>query len=151
MVDFTFDIEIHVGGFFVDDLTLKYVGGSIHTLTKINPDKLSFFEIRDLCDLVGAPKEHSRYRYLLPEDNVEDDIRDKETEANVVNMTTLHKANKIIIYTNIDVEPLAIEHPDGGGVADDGIGGDVGGVVGGVPAPSTRSGFTPQATPQPPS
>nr|POE58942.1 hypothetical protein CFP56_36593 [Quercus suber] len=76
MVDFTFNIEIH--------------GGSVHTLTEIDPNKLSFFEIRDLCHLVGAPKEHSRYRYLLPE----------------------------------------VEYPDRGGVADDGVGGDVGGVGG---------------------
>ena len=42
-------------------------------------------------------------------------------------MTTLHTAwlaNKIIIYTDIDMEPLAVEYPDGGGVADDGVGGD---------------------------
>nr|POF02969.1 hypothetical protein CFP56_72211 [Quercus suber] len=83
MVDFTFDIEIHVGRCFVDDPTLKYVGGLVHTLTEIGPDKLSFFKIRDLCHLVGAPKEHSRYRYLLPEGNVEDDIRDIETNADV--------------------------------------------------------------------
>ena len=126
MVDFTFDFEIHVGGCFVEDLTLKYVDGSIHTLTEIDPDKLSFFEIRDLCHLVGAPKEHSRYRYLLPEGNVEDDTRDIETNVDLVNMTTLHRAwpaNKIIIYTDIDVEPLAVEHLDGGGVTDDGEGG----------------------------
>ncbi|KAL0015406.1 hypothetical protein SO802_002475 [Lithocarpus litseifolius] len=135
MVDFTFDIEIHVGGCFVEDPTFKYVGGSVHTLTEIDPDKLSFFEIRDLCHLVGAPKEHSRYRYLLPQGNVEDDIRDIETDVDVVNMTTLHRAwpaDKIIIYTDIDVEPLAVEHPDGGGVADDGVGGDAGGDVGGI-------------------
>ncbi|KAL0006626.1 hypothetical protein SO802_008128 [Lithocarpus litseifolius] len=68
---------------------------------------------------VGAPKEHNRYRSLLPEGNVEDDIRDIETDADVVNMTTLHRAwsaNKIIIYTDIDVEPLAVEYPDVGGV-----------------------------------
>ncbi|KAK9992590.1 hypothetical protein SO802_027575 [Lithocarpus litseifolius] len=131
LIDFTFDIEIYVGGCFVEDLTLKYVGGSVHTLIEIDPDKLSFFEIRDLCHLVGAPKEHSRYRYLLPEGNIEDDIRDIETDADVVNMTTLYRAwpaNKIIIYTDIDVEPLAVEHPDGGGVTDDGVGGDVGGI-----------------------
>ena len=65
MVDFTFDIEIHVGGCFVDEPTIEYVGGSVHTLTEIDPDKLSFFEIQDLCHLVGASKKHSRYRYLL--------------------------------------------------------------------------------------
>nr|POE91209.1 hypothetical protein CFP56_37813 [Quercus suber] len=96
MVNFTFDIEIYVGGCFVGDPTLKYVGGSVHTLTEIDPDKLSFFEIQDLCHLVGAPKEHSRYRYLLLE----------------------------------DVEPLAVEHPDRGGMAGDGVSGDVGGVGG---------------------
>nr|POF24692.1 hypothetical protein CFP56_56775 [Quercus suber] len=63
MVDFTFDIELHVGGCFVEEPTLEYVGGSVHTLTEIDPDKLSFFEIRDLCHLAGAPKEGSRYRY----------------------------------------------------------------------------------------
>ena len=44
----------------------------------------------------------------------------------MVNMTTLYKAwpiERIIIYTDIDVEPLAVEYPDGGGVAD-GVGGD---------------------------
>ena len=46
-------------------------------------------------------------------------------------MTNLHRAwlaEKIIIYTDIDVEPLAVEYPDGGGVAD-GVGGDAGGDV----------------------
>ena len=57
----------------MEELIVEYVGGSIHTLTKIEPDKLSFFEIRDLCHLVGAPKEHSRYRYLLPEGGLHDD------------------------------------------------------------------------------
>ena len=52
----------------MEEPTIAYVGRSIHTLTEIDPDKLSFFEIRDLCHLVGAPKEHSRYRYLLSED-----------------------------------------------------------------------------------
>ena len=61
-------------------------------------------------------------------------------------MTTLHRAwptEKIIIYTDIDVEPLAVEYPDGGGVTDggvggngkgvaDGVGGDAGGDVGGL-------------------
>ena len=67
MVDFTFDIEIHVGGCFVEEPTIVYVGGSVRTLTEIDRDKLSFFEIWNLYHLVGAPKEHSRCRYLLPE------------------------------------------------------------------------------------
>nr|POF09243.1 hypothetical protein CFP56_18115 [Quercus suber] len=93
MVDFTFDIEIHVGGCFVEEPTIKYVGGSVRLLTEIDLDKLSFFEIRDLCHLVGAPKEQSIYKYLLPE----------------------------------------VEYPDGGGVADGGVGGDgLGGVADGV-------------------
>ena len=111
----------------MEDPTLKYVGGSVHTLTEIDPDKLSFFEIRDFCHLVGAPKEHNRYRYLLPESDLEDDLRVIETNPDVVNMTTIHKAwlaNKIIIYIDINVEPLAVVHSDEGGVADDGVGGD---------------------------
>ena len=138
MVDFTFDIEIHVGGCFVEEPTIEYVGGSVHLLTDIDPDKLSYFEIRDLCHLVGAPKEHSRYKYLLPEGNLQVDLRDIATDADVVNMTTLHRAwpaEKIIIYTDIDVEPLAVEYPDGGGVAHGavgGVGGDGGGVAAGV-------------------
>ena len=49
-------------------------------------------------------------------------------------MTTFHRAwpaKKIIIYTDIDVEPLAVEYPDGGGVAHGGVGGDGGGVAAG--------------------
>ena len=57
MVDFIIDIEIHVRGCFVEEPTIKYVGGSVCTLTEIDLDKLSFFEIRDLCHLVNAPKE----------------------------------------------------------------------------------------------
>ena len=92
MVNFTFDIEIHVGECFVEEPTIEYVGGPVHTLTKIDPDKLNFFEIQDLCHLVGAPKEHSRYRYLLLEGGLQDDLRAIETDADVVNMTTLHRA-----------------------------------------------------------
>nr|POE71009.1 hypothetical protein CFP56_14748 [Quercus suber] len=69
MVGFTFDLKVHVGGCFVEDPTQQYVGGFVHALIEIDPDKLSFFEIRDLCHLVDDPKEHSRYRYLLPEDD----------------------------------------------------------------------------------
>nr|POE62184.1 hypothetical protein CFP56_67938 [Quercus suber] len=135
MVDFTFDIEIHVGGCFMEEPTIKYVGGSVRLLTEIDPDKLSFFEIRDLCHPVGAPKEHSIYKYLLPEGDLQDDLRDIETDTDVLNLTTLHRAwpaEKIRIYTEINVEPLAVEYPDGGGVADSGVGGDgLGGVVDG--------------------
>ena len=38
-------------------------------------------------------------------------------------------ADEIIIYIDIDVEPLVVEHPDGGGVTDDDVGGDGGGVA----------------------
>ena len=135
MVDFTFDIEIHVEGCFVEEPTIQYVGGSVHLLTEIDPDKLSLFEIRDLCHLTGAPKEHNRYKYLLPEGNLQVDLRNIATDADILNITTLHRAwpaEKIIIYTDIDVEPLAIEYPDEGGVADGYVGGDGGGVADGV-------------------
>ena len=102
-------------------------------MTEIDPNKLSFFEIRDLCHLVGALKEHSRYRYLLLEGGLHHNLRAIETDADVVNMTTLYRAwpiEQIIIYTNIDVEPQAVKYPDGKGVADGGVGGDVGGISG---------------------
>ena len=92
MVDFTFDIEIHVRGCFVEKPTIEYMGGSVHLLIEIDPDKLSFFEIWDLCHLVGAPKKHSRYKYLLPEGNLQVDLRDIAIDADVLNMTTLHRA-----------------------------------------------------------
>ena len=44
-------------------------------------------------------------------------------------MTTLHMAwfaDKSIIYIDIDVKPLAVEHPDGEGVTDDSVDGDGG-------------------------
>ena len=47
-------------------------------------------------------------------------------------MTTLHRAwpaEKIIIYTDIDVEPLAVVYLNGGRVANGGVGGDGGGVT----------------------
>ena len=53
-----------------------------------------------------CPKEHSRYKYLLPEGNLQIDLRDIATDADVVNMTTLHRVwptEKIIIFTDIDV------------------------------------------------
>ena len=92
MIDFTFNIEIHVGGCFVEESTIEYVGGCVHLLTEIDLDKLSFFEIWNLCHLVGAPKEHSRYRYLLLEGNLQVDLRDIETNADVLNMTILYRA-----------------------------------------------------------
>ena len=47
-------------------------------------------------------------------------------------MTILHRAwlaNKIIIYIDINMEPLVVEYHDGGGVADDGAGGVSGDAV----------------------
>ena len=44
------------------------------------------------CHLVGAPKEHSRYRYLLLEGNLQVDLRDIETNTDVLNMTILYRA-----------------------------------------------------------
>ena len=46
MVDFTFDIEIYVGGCFVEESIVEYVGEFVHTLTEIDLHKLSFFEFK---------------------------------------------------------------------------------------------------------
>nr|POE90994.1 hypothetical protein CFP56_05367 [Quercus suber] len=146
MVDFTFDIEIHVGGCFVEDLILEDLGGSLHTLTEIDLDKLNFFEIRDLCHLVGVPKEHIRYRYLLPKDDgVGGDVGGVGGDGWVDE-----------IDVKSDYDEVVLEEEEGDENVEDV---EVGDRVekqdaearGGVLAPSTRSGSTPQAAPQPPS
>ena len=56
----------------------------------------------------------------------------------MTNLCRAWLAEKILIYTDIDVESLAVEYPDGGGVADGGVGGDGGGVTDGVGGDALR-------------
>ena len=41
------------------------MGGIVHRLLEVDPDRLSYFEIQDICSEVGAPRS-SRYQYSIP-------------------------------------------------------------------------------------
>ena len=45
---------------------LVYLGGSISIIDEVDPDKLIYFEIRDMCGELGAPSA-SKFHYLIPE------------------------------------------------------------------------------------
>ena len=66
MVDLNFIFEIHHGGSFVWNPNLVYLGGSISIIDEVDPDKLIYFEIRDMCGELGAPSA-SKFHYLIPE------------------------------------------------------------------------------------
>ena len=54
MDDFTFDFVVNVGRCFVWNPDLQYVGGIVHRLLDVDPDSLSYYEIRDICFEVGS-------------------------------------------------------------------------------------------------
>ena len=64
MVDLTFNFEIHHGGQFVWNLDLVYLGGSTSFYDKVDPDRLSYFEIQDMCCGLGA-NSIRRFHYLI--------------------------------------------------------------------------------------
>ena len=74
MVDLTFSFEIHHGGQFVWNPDLVYLGGSISFIKEVDPDKLSLFEIQDICGDLGATST-SRFHYLIPKFNLEQGLR----------------------------------------------------------------------------
>lgn len=45
MGDFTFDFVVDVGGCFVWNPDLQYVGETVHKLLEFDPDRLSYFVI----------------------------------------------------------------------------------------------------------
>lgn len=70
MDDFTFDFWLMLGGCFVWNPYLQNVGGTVHRLLDVDTDRLSYYEIRDICYEVGAPIS-SRYQYLIPGGDLE--------------------------------------------------------------------------------
>ena len=54
------------------DPDLVYLGGSVSTINNINIDRLSFFEIQDMCVGLGVTSK-SRFHYLIPRGNMEKD------------------------------------------------------------------------------
>ncbi|XP_023919987.1 uncharacterized protein LOC112031528 [Quercus suber] len=85
MADLTFNFEIHHGGQFVWNPDLVYLGGSTSFIDEVDLDKLSYFEIQDICSDFGAFST-SRFHYLIPGD-------------------------KITLYVEGGEEPLAVEQP----------------------------------------
>ena len=65
MIDLTFNFEIHHGGQFVWNPVLVYLGGSTSFIDEVDLDKLSYFEIQDICCDLGASSA-SRFDYLIP-------------------------------------------------------------------------------------
>ena len=53
MADLVFNFEIHHGGQFVWNPNLVYLGGSTSFVDNVDPERLSYFEIQDICCDVG--------------------------------------------------------------------------------------------------
>ena len=66
IVDLEFKFEIHHGGQFVWNPDLVYLGGSTSFVDNVDLDKLSYFEIQDICYDVGVVNT-SRYHYIFLE------------------------------------------------------------------------------------
>ena len=54
MADLTFNFEIHHGGQFMWNPDLVYLVGSTSFYDEVDPDRLSYFEIQDMCCALGA-------------------------------------------------------------------------------------------------
>ena len=65
-----FDFTIHHSGNFEWNPSLEYVGDEVSTMSNVDPDLLSHFEIKDICFEVGEPI-NSRIYYLIPGGDLE--------------------------------------------------------------------------------
>ena len=65
-----FDFTIHHSGNFEWNPSIEYVGGEVPTITNVDPDLLSQFEIQDICAEAGGPI-NSRIYYLRPNGDLE--------------------------------------------------------------------------------
>ncbi|KAL0002861.1 hypothetical protein SO802_016642 [Lithocarpus litseifolius] len=113
MADLTFNFEIHHGCQFVWNLDLVYLGGSTSFIDEIDLDKLSYFEIQDICSNLGAFS-ISRFHYLIPGGNLEQGLRLINGDDDVVYMCEIHAAwptDKITLYVESGEEPLVVEQP----------------------------------------
>ena len=83
------------------------------TLTNVDPDLLSHFEIQDICAKAGGPI-NSRIYYLIPGGDLEQGLRLITLDDDVTYMSELHvewPTNEITLYVELEVEPIAIEEP----------------------------------------
>uniref|UniRef100_A0A2N9GQI8 Uncharacterized protein n=1 Tax=Fagus sylvatica TaxID=28930 RepID=A0A2N9GQI8_FAGSY len=65
MRDTLFSFEVHFGGIFVRIPNLVYEGGDVGFASNYDKDRLSYFEVEDICKSVGASKGCKLY-YLIP-------------------------------------------------------------------------------------
>ena len=108
--------EVHYGGTFLWNPSLEYFGGKVEIVYK-DLDKLSYFEIEDICKELGID-EPSRVHYLAPKGNLEQDLRLIEDDTDVVSMCKLNEGgprDTIILYVKSGHAPLALEFPKGVG------------------------------------
>ena len=92
---------------------LVYLGGSTSFYDEVDIDRLSYFEIQDMCCGLGA-NSTSRFHYLIPGGNLEQGLRLINEDDNVVYMCEIHAAwliDKIKLYVESGEEPLAVEQP----------------------------------------
>uniref|UniRef100_A0A2N9HEE9 Uncharacterized protein n=1 Tax=Fagus sylvatica TaxID=28930 RepID=A0A2N9HEE9_FAGSY len=129
MTNLLFEIEIHSGGQFERNPELVYLGGKVSTYCKIDPNRLSYFEIQDMIAECGSPSTSMVY-YLIPGGNLEQGLRLITGDDEVLYMSELHVAwpiDRITLYVEGSVEPLQVVGLDGvvgqsdfGGVVDEG-------------------------------
>ena len=98
---------------FVLILPFIIVGILSETLTNVDSDLLSHFEIQDICAEAGGPI-NSRIYYLIPNGDLKQELRLITSNDNVTYMCELHAewpTNEITLYVEPEVEPIAIEEP----------------------------------------
>ena len=92
---------------------LVYLDGSVSVINEVGPNRLSLFEIQDICGELGAPST-STFHYLIPGGNLEQGLMVINGDDDVLNMCDIHVAwplDRIILYVERGEEPLAIEEP----------------------------------------
>ena len=113
MADLRFTFEINHGDHFVWNPDLVYLDGSVSIIDEVDPDRLSLFEIQDICGELEAPST-STFHYLIPGGNLEQGLMVINGEDDVRNMCDIHVAwpiDRIIPLVEGGEEPLAIEEP----------------------------------------
>ena len=90
---------------------LAYLGRSTSFVDNVDLDKLSYFEIQDICSNLGAFST-SIFHYLIPGGNLEQGLRLINGDDDVVYFCEIHAAwptDKITLYVEGGEEPLAVE------------------------------------------
>ena len=93
-----------------------------------DPDRLSYFEIKGICEELGID-ELCRVHYLGLGGNLEQNLRLIQDDQDVVPMCKPNEGeprDTIILYVESGNAPLVVEVPDGGGV---GVGAGAGAAV----------------------